>query len=972
MPVYSLGPGGITTKFRSKSKSHQKTTQEYPRQPKEKEYSTTLVPHDIASWKVALQAGMDPNSIWTEDDLKQKWLNDKYRWFDWNTPIHLTLFLEDYDSAELLLRSGADINLCNARGRTALMEAVHNHHNTTASFLINRGADLNASTIDGIFQDNLYWDMHEKVEVGTVPIYEAMRFADAHMVRSLAEGGADVNCASREGWMPLDIALLDKQCLTMDALLKHGGHFSSIASHRSNFRDEFPIMARKLFSASTHSEMFPSQDLLEVYWWIMSTPDVQEILSVRNSDISTLSRRLIKRFFKTLCEIAEVQDLQTRDRPFCSQCIEFQSWTCPTYEPRNDSHIIKYGDRATFELYPLRTLLEESARLGCPLCSIIADGIDKQEIYERRWIAQKSETELKKFDSEIVGAVSLEIARPGGSFYMLRVLMSSSLNFCLDLTYLDGKYLCSLSKHMIQHTILNTCHYNNQQTETSSPEAFKLAKYWLNTCELSHKTCKKFCSGEMSLPTRVIDVGNDTKAPFLFRSHGLKGVYCALSYCWGNSTPTMNFYKTTRANLVSHESAMPLHELPATLRDAIIVARNLGFQYIWIDAICIVQDDGDEWAHEAARMQQVYAGASFTISSVASSSSHDGLFRPRQTRNSTAVCLNYRIPKAFREYAWRAGSTRLSVPDLPMYLVACPNILPAMEPSMHGPVHDRAWTLQEQMMSTRILYYGHGTLWWECFEQYASEGQPGPLRLSDYAAWERSETKNAIRGAFTYQLADADAFKYWQQLVYDYTRRAMTERRDRLTAIVSLGHALEPFMKSKFVAGVWSGDLLLQSLCWEVRVHDESIRNPQFPTWSWASVTAFVLFDLVGHQEAYGAMRRIANVISFDPNITDEAQTAVTGSITLEGTIGKLAKPKTWNTDESYLDPYRQDCKADSIDQCWYIDVLESDMWVPVRRVRLLLQKCKGDSQIFRRIGIGLGDEEGCSEILRNVAITLI
>ncbi|KAF3069549.1 hypothetical protein CFAM422_007493 [Trichoderma lentiforme] len=448
--------------------------------------------------------------------------------------------------------------------------------------------------------------------------------------------------------------------------------------------------------------------------------------------------------------------------------------------------------------------------------------------------------------------------------------------------------------------------------------------------------------------TRSFAVERYFYQPVSLISQGIKGRYCALSYCWGKATANSSFYKTTKANLLSHENAMPLHELPATLRDTIVVARNLGFQYIWINAICIVQDNRVEWAHEVANMQHVYAGAFLTISTMASSSSKDGLFRLRETHNSTTVCLNYRIPKAFREYAWQAGSTPHQVPGSPMYLVACPNILPTMEPSMYRP------TLQEQIISTRILYYGRGILWWEYFDLYASEGYPRPLHLSNYAPWERSETKNAVRGVLTDRWGDTDVFKHWQQLVYDYTGRTITERRDRLTAIVGLGHTIEPFMKSKFIAGVWPGDRLLESLCWE------------------ASVTAFVLYNLAGHLKAYGAMRCIADVVSFDANISDEAQAAVTGSITLKGTVGRLAKPAEWNTDEGILDPYRQDCMADPIDQCWYINVLESDMWTPTQFVRLLLHQVNIKTKTFRQIGIGLRDSKGCSEIIKNKVIVLI
>ncbi|KAK4060033.1 uncharacterized protein Triagg1_10912 [Trichoderma aggressivum f. europaeum] len=438
MPVFSLGPGGITTKLPSSSKFQQKKRREEPQKPKE--YSTTLVPHDAAAWKVALQAGIDPNTIWTEQDLKQEWLEQKYRWYSWNTPIHLTLFLENYTSAELLLNSGANINLCNALGRTALMEAVHNHQYKTVEFLIVHGADLNAPVVDGTFQETTYWDTHEKIEVNTLPIYEAIRFADARMVQKLVKGGSDVNSASREGWMLLDMALLDKQGPTIDVLLKHGGHFSSTARHALHFRDEFRAMARNLFSASTQRELFPSQDLLEVYWWVMSTPDIQEILNGRDIDTSLTSRRLIKSFFNTLCEIAQVEDLQAKEKPFCSQCVAFQSWACPAYETKSDDHgAVIYGDCSVFELYSMRDQLEESSRLGCPLCSMIADGIDKEESYQRRWLGEKGDMEVKKFDAEVVGKVSLELIRPGSSFYMLRILMGSSLNFVLHLTHLDGE-----------------------------------------------------------------------------------------------------------------------------------------------------------------------------------------------------------------------------------------------------------------------------------------------------------------------------------------------------------------------------------------------------------------------------------------------------------------------------------------------------------------------------------------------------
>lgn len=84
---------------------------------------------------------------------------------------------------------------------------------------------------------------------------------------------------------------------------------------------------------------------------------------------------------------------------------------------------------------------------------------------------------------------------------------------------------------------------------------------------------------------------------------GLRGAYAALSYCWGgNSTLT-----TTTKTLKEHEAGLDLLGLHRVFQDAISVASSLGLAYIWIDALCIVQDDLSEWAHEAAQMANVFS-----------------------------------------------------------------------------------------------------------------------------------------------------------------------------------------------------------------------------------------------------------------------------------------------------------------------------------------------------------------------------
>src|SRR5450432_1156048 len=110
---------------------------------------------------------------------------------------------------------------------------------------------------------------------------------------------------------------------------------------------------------------------------------------------------------------------------------------------------------------------------------------------------------------------------------------------------------------------------------------------WLKTCASNHRQCKvkapgleELLSGEMvTLPTRVVNVGaTDSTEPFLFETKGIKGLYLALSHCWGTARVTT----TTISTLDPHRTRLPLELLPQNFRDAILVTQKLGFQYLWI------------------------------------------------------------------------------------------------------------------------------------------------------------------------------------------------------------------------------------------------------------------------------------------------------------------------------------------------------------------------------------------------------
>jgi len=131
------------------------------------------------------------------------------------------------------------------------------------------------------------------------------------------------------------------------------------------------------------------------------------------------------------------------------------------------------------------------------------------------------------------------------------------------------------------------------------------------------------------------------------------------------------------------------------LKDAFIATRDLGFRFLWINTICIVQDDEDDWNREVLQMQSIYANAAITLSDLRSENPHQGLFQSRQPLLISPVQISTPlVPK--RRFPLMGSSWE------PYYFVY------PVQGEKHAfkprPVHSQAWTLQEQTLSTRILH----------------------------------------------------------------------------------------------------------------------------------------------------------------------------------------------------------------------------------------------------------------------------
>jgi hypothetical protein len=119
---------------------------------------------------------------------------------------------------------------------------------------------------------------------------------------------------------------------------------------------------------------------------------------------------------------------------------------------------------------------------------------------------------------------------------------------------------------------------------------------------------------------------------------GEKGHYLALSHCWGPSVSGERLI-TTKATLKSRLKSIPLSKMPSNFFDATIITRKLGYRYLWIDSLCIIQDSRGDWETESANMGNIYTNASLTLAAAAAKDSDGGMLGLNHISKNTRAKL---------------------------------------------------------------------------------------------------------------------------------------------------------------------------------------------------------------------------------------------------------------------------------------------------------------------------------------------
>ncbi|KAJ8133059.1 hypothetical protein O1611_g568 [Lasiodiplodia mahajangana] len=307
--------------------------------------------------------------------------------------------------------------------------------------------------------------------------------------------------------------------------------------------------------------------------------------------------------------------------------------------------------------------------------------------------------------------------------------------------------------------------------------------------------------------------------------------------------------KTVKANIDPRSLDLSLPDQPKTIRDAIKVTRRLHFDYLWIDSLCIIQDDPEDVARE-----------------LSSKTSAEGMLNPVLNLPANVSC-GYRCPdgQVGKILLQKAGYT----------------------PGSLG-VHGRCWTLQEHLLPSRILAYAGSGLRWSCrtttlfdgpwttstvfinylekIETYRSmsailsndlpcgvptiiNNQGMPLQVDDLLVADLlrpcQKSRSGLQSVSTHEpdipqgtgtVSKLSAISQWRKLLQEFTSRSITNPADRLPAISAAARKFHNVLAGRYIAGLWEIALPLE-LLWAPQGGSQKGRDQggSFPSWSWAS-----------------------------------------------------------------------------------------------------------------------------------------
>lgn len=348
----------------------------------------------------------------------------------------------------------------------------------------------------------------------------------------------------------------------------------------------------------------------------------------------------------------------------------------------------------------------------------------------------------------------------------------------------------------------------------------RIIQHWLSICETNHRSCSSTSS---ILPKRVIDLSGYQAR--ILESNDLPARerrYITLSHCWGNDTDLLP--KTTTYNYHERKREIPEEELSPLFQDVLAIARALNCAFVWIDSLCIIQNDQEDWKEQSYQMSDIYSNAFLNISATANCDGSRGLFFDRE--HPIEGWITGQAPAAPMEgYYLGAG---IAVRPLALfdhkYLSDAVNMRHQLAPLL-----DRGWAFQERVLSRRSIHFCASELIWECNSCTDSEGG-GRGRNMVFEKPLKLQYSTVLSGSRSQQ----ETMNFWHEAMTYYSCAELSFASDWPLALAGVASRIQAVVGGRYLAGIWSVDMPM-GLLWCGYALDPSPEMMSFgkaPSWS--------------------------------------------------------------------------------------------------------------------------------------------
>ncbi|KAI1867240.1 uncharacterized protein JN550_007292 [Neoarthrinium moseri] len=338
-------------------------------------------------------------------------------------------------------------------------------------------------------------------------------------------------------------------------------------------------------------------------------------------------------------------------------------------------------------------------------------------------------------------------------------------------------------------------------------------------------------------PERLVDVRGDT--PKLVERNNVIAScssdpqsqlqtprFTALSYCWGTPDEAKGQLTTTASSLTQRLTGIEDHEITPVLRDAIHITKLLSIPYLWIDSLCIRQDDTTDWERQCVDMDKIYGHAEVTIVAASSGSCHEGFLRRIEGHQIRVPFHSTRDPSL-------SGSVLIHLKGVERGDIWPPPDIFRSD-ALKCRLAKRGWAIQEQILSTRRIIFGVNNVHFICPELCHSRGKPPSQRKYDTTIHEVKAVRN-----------NQELYDKWGDILKSFSQideESFTHATDLLPSLSGLASLFAGLLQDEYYAGHWGKDLAT-SLAWKIgliprdakSVHLDRISSPDpflVPSWS--------------------------------------------------------------------------------------------------------------------------------------------